>query len=270
MNIYARIRKIEDPIEFKRLVNTVLGAEYGKNFQSLKEWHDSGVDGYIKNEQIVCAVYCPMYPERKELSQYRNKIREDIGKLAEAISQKKIGLRIKEWMFITPDDLPVEVIDLIREEAASYKWSSGTLTAQVLAPLFMKHSQIHPDFPAITAGLQFDRIPSVDVRFGLNRSYKMLELFNDGTEDIKNIEFSISENGTLWRLMTHNFLFEFDDPLRASSHSLYNLKKGERQYCNRVPGFGEFHYKLSGIGVESGKTFIKEGFIEKVENGFGE
>ena len=83
-------------------------------------------------------------------------------------------------------------------------------------------------------------------------------------EDIRNIDVQISNDNKNWRAMTDNFLFEFDNPTMGDGHSLFNLKKGERQYCNRVPGRGDFYYKISGIGVESNKTFIKESFIEIV------
>jgi len=267
MNIYARIRIVEDSAEFKRLVDTILGAEFGKEYQSIKEWHDFGIDGYHRTEHAVYAFYCPRYPERRELKQYRSKINSDLEKLQAALKSNKITLPVREWIFVTPDDLPVEIVDFIHQEVAQTGWKSGALTAQVLAALFMKHKEIQIDFPSIMAGLQLDKIPSVDVRLAENRSYKMLELFNDGTEDIKSIEVAISDDGQAWRTMTNNFLFEYDDPMRGYGHSLYNLKKGERQYCNRVPGQGGFHFKISGVGVESGKTIVKEGFIEKSSGG---
>lgn len=265
MNIYARIRKIENPTEFKRLMDALLGFEFGQEYQSVKEWRDFGIDGYNRKKKIVYAFYCPKYPERRELSQYRDKIVSDINKLSDAINLKKVTLPIKEWIFTTPDDLPVEIIEFIHQKAQKAGWKSGTLTAQVLAPLFMKHKKVHFDFPSITAGLQLDKIPSVDIRLAENRKYKMLEIFNDGTEDIKDIEVSISEDGQNWRLVTNRFFYEFDDMMRGGGHSLYNLKKGERQYCNAVPIQGGFHFKISGIGVESNQTFVKEGFIERTQ-----
>lgn len=266
MNIYARIRKIEDSKEFKRLVDTVLGSELGHEYQSVKEWKDFGIDGYNKKQKIVYAFYCPAYPERKELKQYKTKIDSDIKKLSNAIRKNKLTLKIKEWIFVTPDDLPVDIIEFINQRAIGEGFRSGAaITAQVLAPLFMKYDKIHSDFPNITAGLQFDKIPSVDVRFAKNGPYKMLELFNDGTEDIKNVEVSIAENNGNERKMTNNFIFEFDNPAMGKVHSLFNLKKGERQYCQNIPVDGNFIFKITGIGVESGKTFVKDGFIPKIE-----
>ncbi len=265
MNIYARIRKIEDFNEFKRLVDTVLGSEFGQEYQSIKEWCDFGIDGYNKKQKIVYAFYCPKYPERRKLQQYRDKVISDINKLHEAIEAKNITLPVEEWIFVTPDDLTTEIIEFINQKAKEKSWRSGTLTAQVLAPLFMKYENIHFDFPSITAGLQLDKVPSVDIRLAENRSYKMIEIFNDGTEDIKNMEVQISEDGQNWRGMTDYFLYEFNDPTQGEGHSLYNLRKGERQYCNCIPIRGGFHFKISGIGVESNKTIVKEGFIDKIQ-----
>ena len=259
MNTYARIRQIEDHVEFKRLINTLLGAEYGEKYQATKEWSDFGIDGYQKDNKTIYAVYCPLYPERRELKKYKDKIISDLNKLQQALKSKKVALKIMEWVFVTPDDLPVEIINLIDQKTRDLKWKSGTLTAQVLAPMFIKHSKLHFDFPNITAGLQLDKVPSISAQFVKNRGYEMLELFNDGTEDIKNMEVYISENGKEWKSRTHTFMFEFDDPMMGSNHSLYNLRKGERQYCNHVPTSGGFHFKITGVGVESNKTFIKEG-----------
>lgn len=263
MNTYSRIRSIENSQEFKRLVDTVLGAEFGKEYQSVKEWHDFGIDGYHKKQKIVYAFYCPRYPERRELEQYRRKIADDIETLATATVSKKIKLGIKEWIFVTPDDLALEIIDFIHRECDKKGWHSGTITAQVLAPLFMKHSGVHVDFPIITAGLQFDKVPSVSVRMAKNREYQMLEVFNDGTEDLKDIEVSMSEDNGKIRILKNHFLYEFDNPMHVSPHSLFNLRKGERQYGNNVPVRGGFNFKVSGVGVESSKMFVKEGFIDK-------
>lgn len=91
MNIYARIRKIEDQEVFKRFFNSLLGAEYKTNFQPTKNLHDYGVDGYLKDGKIVYAVYCPRYPERKEQKKYNDKIKKDIDKLKENINNNKIS-----------------------------------------------------------------------------------------------------------------------------------------------------------------------------------
>lgn len=267
MNVYARIRGIENAQEFKRFTDSLLGSEHGADYQSLKEWKDYGIDGYLTKEKTVYAIYCPRYPERRELKQYTKKISGDIYKLKSAIEEAKVSLPVVKWVFVTPDDLPLGVVDLVNKECAQNKWEPGTLTAQVLAPLFMKHSHIHADFPMITAGLQFDKIPSVSVNLARNRDYVMLEVFNDGTEDIKDIEVVISGVGVGDRDLTHHFMYELDNPVIGSVHSLFNLKKGERQYGSSIPSRGGFKFRVVGIGVESGKTFIKEGDISESPDG---
>lgn len=258
MNVYARIRKIEDPIEFKHFVNAILASEYRGNFQSIKEWKDSGVDGYVKNKKIVFAVYCPVYPERAKLEQYKKKITSDMRKLRKASKKGRFNMAVKEWVFVTPDDLPIEIIDHIHRETAEAKWKSRALTAVVLAQMFIAHKHLYQQFPTITAGLQLDKVPSVSVHFGRKR-HNTIEIFNDGTEHLTVIEFFLWEDGK-WRKCSE-FQFETDDYIRGEPHELNNLRTGERQYCINVPISGGFRYKIIAIGIESGRTFVKEGLV---------
>ncbi len=263
MNIYARIRKIEEPDSFKRFFNTLLSAEYKSDFEATKEWHDSGLDGYLQSEKIAYAVYCPKYPERRIQQQYKEKIKTDFDKLVKAIKDKKITFKVKKWCFVTPDDLAVEIKEYIKSLTEKQKWNWATLTAQTLAPIFMSHEEIHKDFPEITAGMQFDKIPSVYVRFANNKSSFALEVFNNGTEAIQDLEIAISEDGKTWQ-NKERFLYDFDDSLTDYSHTCFTLKKGERQYVMNVPIHGNFHYKITGVGIESGKTFNQDGYIEEI------
>ncbi|OGF22042.1 hypothetical protein A2Y83_02575 [Candidatus Falkowbacteria bacterium RBG_13_39_14] len=265
MNIYARIRKIEDQEVFKRFFNSLLGAEYKTNFQPTKDWHDHGVDGYLKDVKTVYAVYCPKYPERKEQKQYKDKIKNDIDKLKKSIADKKLSLEVNEWCFVTPDDLTTEIICYIDNLTKPNKWKTSTLTAQILAVLFMKHPEINIDFPEITAGLQFDKMPDAYVKFVNNRGYAMLEIFNNGTEDLQDLEIYSSTDKKNWQNRNIHFLYEFDNPGRDDVHTCYNLIKGERQYIKHVPAMGGFYYKVTAVGVESRKTFYKEGFIEEIK-----
>lgn len=264
MNIYARIRKIEESDVFKRFFNTLMGAEYNDDFEATKEWCDYGIDGYLKSRKRVYAVYCPKYPERKDQGQYKSKIKSDIDKLNSAIKENKISLEVQGWYFVTPDDLSVEIKDYINSLTKVNNWSWGALTAQTLAPLFMKHNKIHIDFPEITAGLQYDKVPSVYVKFANNGINKMLEIFNNGTEAIEELEVQIKKEGEEWQQKNKDFFYDFDNPTKVYPHSCFTLKQGERQYVSNVPIKGNFHYKLMGVGVESRKTFNQEGFIEKI------
>ena len=263
MNIYARIRKIEDHELFKRFFNTIMVAEYLKDFQAIKEWHDYGIDGYIKSRKQVFAVYCPTYPERVTQKNYTKKIDTDIKKLSEALRNRKVrSLKIEKWTFVTPDDLSVDIIDHIAKKAKDNNWTGDTMTAYVLSCLFMKHKEIYIDFPDIIAGSQNDKIPSISVNFVDNRDYQMLELFNNGTEDIESldIEMSIDDKKT-WRSLRKQFFYQMDNPVMASTHDCYNLQKGERQYANNVPTGGNFYFRVHGVGVESKRTFTKEDFV---------
>lgn len=261
MNIYARIRKIEDDKLFKRFFNTLLGAEYKEKFQTIKEWKDCGVDGYLKDEKRVYAVYCPTFPERTSQKKYKTKISSDIKKLKKAVVDSKISLGVESWVFVTPDDLSTEIIDHIHKETRKCGWNGSSLTSYVLAALFMKHKKIRIDFPEIASALESDKLPSIDAKMVKNKSYKMVEIFNDGTEDIKELKFEINRGGEVWQVCNDNFFYETDNPVTGRTHTCVTIKKGERQLLESVPIYGNFHIRVTGIGVESQKTFNKEFFI---------
>lgn len=262
MKTYARIRKIENPTIFKDLINMTFSAEYPGDFQVIKEWKDFGLDGYIKSTQTAYAVYCPLYPERREQSQYKKKILSDLTKLNKAIKEGKISFPIKRWIFVTPEELSTEIIDDINKNAKKFGLDGSGLGAQGIAPIFMKHTEIHPDFPEIASGgLGDDKVPSLSIRLVNNKGYTNLEVFNNGTEDIEDIEVAISADKITWRDCKNFFLYEFDNPVMASPHTCVNLKKGERQYMINAPATGGFTYKISGVGVESKKTYTDEAFI---------
>lgn len=264
MNIYARIRKIEDTELFKRFFDTLMSSVYEGDFEPTKEGSDFGIDGYLKSKKIVYQVYCPKYPERRSQQQYKTKISNDITKLKKAFDDKKVTLDIEEWCFVTPDDLSVEVKDYIKQQAEARDWKWSSLTAQNLAPYFMAQEAIYKDFPEITAGIQYDKVPSVYVTFVENRRHTAIEIFNNGTEAIQDLEVETSEDKETWQPRNHHFLYDFDDPTMTSPHTCYTLRKDERKYITNVPRFGNFHYRITGVGTESGKTFYIEGFIEPI------
>ncbi len=264
MNVYARIRTIENQQEFKRLFNTLLAAEYKTDFQPTKDLNDFGIDGYRKSTKTVYAVYCPVYPERKERKKYIDKINSDLKKLKQAVKNKEVSLSIKEWLFVTPDDMEVKIIDHIYQEAKKEGWKSGVVTATMLVPMFLGHEKIHRDFPEITAGLQLDKIPSVVCYFGNNKGFRMLEVFNDGTEDLKDLEVYYSQDGVIWNRHNDHFHYEADNPIQGKNHTCNTLKKGERQFLEGVYNQGGFSYRIVGVGVESGKTMIKEDTAKKL------
>ncbi|MFC1851363.1 hypothetical protein ACFL27_14290, partial [candidate division CSSED10-310 bacterium] len=262
MNIYARIRKIENPGLFKRFVNSILSSEHSEDFESIKEWHDFGIDGYLRSKKRVYAVYCPSYPERKTLQQYRDKITSDLNKLKTNLEQNKIKLKVAEWYFVTPDDLALDILNFIEEKTSCTNLNCGSLTAYSLAPLFMKHKNIHIDFPEITAGLSFDKVPNLFIKHVHNKQYKHIEIFNNGTEALEELIVEIMDEEGNWINQNNHFLFEFDNPVIGYKHSCFTLKMGERQYL--VPGGshkGNYHYKISAVGTESKKTLSLEGKI---------
>ncbi|HCC83683.1 TPA: hypothetical protein DEP96_02435 [Candidatus Uhrbacteria bacterium] len=260
MNLYARIRKIEDDICFKRLFDALMTAEYGTDFQSFKQWKDYGIDGYLNTEGTVYQLYCPQYPERTALKNYKEKITEDLEKLAKGKADNKWSKPVNKWIFVTPDDMAVDVVEHIHKEAIRTLGvgESSTITAFNLAPMFLKHQHVHIDFPEITSGIYFDKTPKLQVGFVKNRTYEMVEVFNNGTEDVQDFCIEYDGGDGQWKRWNDHAIYQTDNPTLGHPHTCLNMQKGERQYFNGVKTAGGFNIKVSAVGVESGKTFVLE------------
>jgi len=180
--------------------------------------------------------------------------------LQEAITNNNWTKPVKRWIFVTPDDLPSEVINHIQVEVARILkiTDSSTLTAFNLAPLFLKHSTVQVDFPEIASGIYFDKTPRLQVNFLDNRTYKMIEVFNNGTEDVQDFKIEYDKGVSEWTIWNDHALYQSDNPIMGHPHTCFNLQKGERQYFNNVMNAGGFKIRISAVGVESGKTFVSE------------
>lgn len=262
MNIYARIRKIEDQQQFSLLINALFTAEYKTGFQTNKDWKDYGVDGYVRSEKAVIQIYCPKYPERASQKNYTKKIREDTEKLSKAIDKDKKNLKVHEWWFVTPDDLSREVIDFLEEKSDKCGWQGKAVSAFYLGLLFSKHPDVHFQFPDLKAGLDFDKAPSVYVRTATFKGYDaFIEVFNDGTEDIKEFSFQLYRDSN-WEEWNNKCHFEHDNPASDSLSTCYTLKKGERRYIGQTKLSSWEKVRITGIGVESQRSFFKEFDVE--------
>lgn len=248
MNLVSRIRKIEDPKFFKRLVNLIFSAEEGKNFQITKDLGDFGIDGYLKSEKAAFSVYCPEYPEKRTSRRYKDKIKKDLSRLGDAV---KGGWDIKGWIFLTPEDLPVDVITFIDNKTKTLGYFFETITASRLAVLLLKHRELHKELPELRIGNLKEKVPNIYINLVKNRGHIMVEVFNDGDEDIKDLNTEILDNQV--RNFNHSYLYQEDDPLRGHTHTCFVLRKGERQYINNVPNQMDFTISITGIGVESGE-----------------
>lgn len=264
MNIHARIRSIEDPKAFKHFFNVLMSAMHPDSFEIVKDLDDKGVDGYLKKGKTVFAVYCPSYPERTRQEQYRVKVKQDLEKLIKAKDDGQISFEIEEWTFVTPDDLKVETLNFIEVLCKKYDLKWSTLNATKLVQHFLAHPQIHTVFPEISAGIQYDKVPSVYIRFANNRNYMELEVFNNGTEALEELVFETKDETEEWRIRNEEFHYDFENPSKAYPHSCFTLKQGERQYISNVRRAGGFDIRVTGIGVESRKALEYFDTIEPI------
>ena len=235
-------------------------AKYCENYISSKRFRDSGVDGYLKNSGVVFQLYCPMYPERTKSENYKSKINTDLKKLKQAIDNQKWKWATLGWTFVTPEELPVEILNHAHQKTKEILGieNFGSITSSNLAPLFLEYEFIHKDFPELTAGIYFDKVPKIQINFVRNRSFNMIEIFNNGTEDVQDLNIEYKKGTDVFSTWNDFFLYQDDDPAMSRYHTCRNLQKGERQYIGNVKIKGDFKIKVDCVGVESGKTFILE------------
>lgn len=136
------LRDFKNSSEFERFCKLLFKAEWD-SFQSPAKYHDYGIDGYIPGEKIF-ACYFPekSNPQEKD---YKSKIKEDLKRLDNSI--KKLGVKAKEWIFVTPEALPTEIISFIREESSKTGLSGYLYSSNDLTKLLLGHPKIKTQFP---------------------------------------------------------------------------------------------------------------------------
>ncbi len=83
MSLEDQIAQIVNPQEFTRLCNTIFTVLYGEDYQVIDGTRaDGGNDGYVRSEERIIAIHCPIKPERKTDKDYIEKIRSDLKKAA--------------------------------------------------------------------------------------------------------------------------------------------------------------------------------------------
>lgn len=139
-----RIRLINSPDYFTRFCKLLLSAEY-KDFQTIDDsGGDGGNDGYSLSEETLFQFHCPQKAEKTD-SQYKAKIKEDIAKAKKLINDK--GYKVKDWVFITPEELREPVYSYIVSEAKDSCMNGMAWASPKLAELLSKHSHLRREFP---------------------------------------------------------------------------------------------------------------------------
>jgi hypothetical protein len=146
MSLEEQIAQTVDPTLFTRLCNSLFTAEHGHSYQVIDGTRgDEGNDGWLEAERRIFAIYCPLKPERRTDTDYRNKAYSDLKKAAILRDNKRYP--VERWTFVTPRKLPNDVIVAILRRAEELRLEANHVEATYLSGLLLKHPELVKDFP---------------------------------------------------------------------------------------------------------------------------
>jgi hypothetical protein len=146
MSLEEQIAQTVDPTLFTRLCNAVLSAEYGHAYQVIDGTRgDEGNDGWLESERRIFAIYCPLKPESRKDSDYRNKALGDLKKAANLRDSQR--LPVERWTFVTPRKRSNDLIVEIRTSGETLGLEANHIEATYLSGLLLKHAHLVKDFP---------------------------------------------------------------------------------------------------------------------------
>jgi hypothetical protein len=146
MSLEDQISQTVDPALFTRLCNAVLAAEHGHGYQVIDGTRgDEGNDGWLESERRIFAIYCPLKPERRKDSDYRDKADSDLKKAA--LLRDNGRFPVERWTFVTPRKLPNDIIVDIRKRAEALGLEANHVEATYLSGLLLRHAFLVKDFP---------------------------------------------------------------------------------------------------------------------------
>ncbi len=148
MTTQEQIARLDNPQEFTKLCNTLFAAKYGPDFIVIDGARsDGGNDGYIKSEERLLAMYCPVKPEKQTDAKCLEKIRGDMAK-AKALSDNR-KYKITKWTFLTPEKLGNNVVSTMIEEGKKLGFECDYMEATHLAVMLSDHPSVYREFPWI-------------------------------------------------------------------------------------------------------------------------
>lgn len=130
--------------EFQSFFGQLASAEI-PSFQAVEgSGGDSGFDGI--SVTTAYQVYFPLEKNRTEAN-YISKIDKDLEKVIS--SSKSMGLDIKEWVFVVPEDLRIKVVAHLIKKSQETGITCTHWGATKLTELVTKHPHIQDSFPTI-------------------------------------------------------------------------------------------------------------------------
>lgn len=146
MSLEDQISQIANPQEFTRLCNAIFTALHGNDYQVIDGTRaDGGNDGYVRSEERIIAIHCPIKPERKTDKDYIEKIRSDLKKAAKLNESGKY--QVRNWTFVSPRKLSSDIVSLMIREAKQLGLNADHQEATFLAGVLLKNKHLIPEFP---------------------------------------------------------------------------------------------------------------------------
>ena len=146
MSLEEQVAQTVDPTLFTRLCNSLFTAEHGHAYQVIDGTRgDEGNDGWLDSERRIFAIYCPLKPERRKDTDYRDKAYSDLEKAARLRNERRFA--VERWTFVTPRKLSNELIVNIRKRAEALGLEANHVEATYLSGLLLKHAHLVKDFP---------------------------------------------------------------------------------------------------------------------------
>jgi hypothetical protein len=139
-----QILRFQSEQEFQNFFGQLASAEIS-NFQAVEgSAGDSGFDGI--SDTTAYQVYYPEDKNRTDTN-YIKKIDDDVAKIVK--SSKELGLNIKEWILVVPEDLRIKVIVHLQKKSQETGLTCKHWGATKLTELITKHPHIQDSFPTI-------------------------------------------------------------------------------------------------------------------------
>ena len=145
MNLEDQISQLTNPQEFTRLCNAIFTALHGNDYQVIDGTRaDEGNDGYVRSEERIIAIHCPIKPERKTDKDYKEKIRSDLKKAAKLNESGKY--QVSNWTFVTPRKLSSNIVSLMIREAKQLELNANHQEATFLAGSLLRNKHLISEF----------------------------------------------------------------------------------------------------------------------------
>lgn len=140
------IAQIRDPALFQRLVNKLMLAEHGVEYQVVDDsGGDGGLDGFLRGLNDLYACYCP---EKRETADIHKKIRDDLGKAQNL--RDTHGYPIRRFIFVTPFPLREPTQRMLRDKATELGFEDGlSIADEYLEAVLARHSGLLDQFPEL-------------------------------------------------------------------------------------------------------------------------